>query len=138
MGTARRDEFVAQLDALPHREAARRQLAQTVAVYIFKGDQVAVNPSANEAVINPDLLPNTLYYRHDLASAQDPTIPKNPHLFILTPNSSNALVRAVSRGMQAQIADFHASGGTIVNIPTPTGLWEVPIVSPLDSLNFIR
>ena len=111
---------------------------KTVAVYLFKGDQVAVNPSANEAVINSNLLPNTLYYRHDLAFAQDPTIPKNPHLFILTPNSSNALVRAVSRGMQAQMADFHASGGTVVNIPTPTGLWEVPIVSSLDSLNFIR
>ena len=89
-------------------------------------------------MINSNLLPNTLYYRHDLAFAQDPTIPKNPHLFILTPNSSNALVRAVSRGMQAQMADFHASGGTVVNIPTPTGLWEVPIVSSLDALDFIR
>ena len=110
---------------------------KTVAVYIFKGDQVAVNPSASEAVINSDLMPYTLFYRHDLAFAQDPTIPKNPHMFILTPNSPNALVRAVSRGMQAQIADFHASGGTIVNTPTPNGLWEVPIVSSLDSLSFI-
>ena len=111
---------------------------KTVAVYVFKGDQIAVNPSVSEAVINSDLLPNTLYYRHDLAFAQDPTIPKNPHLLIYAPNSPNALVRAVSRGMQAQMADFHASGGTIVNTPTPKEFWEVPIVSPLDDLNFIR
>jgi hypothetical protein len=109
-----------------------------VAVYIFKGDQVAVNPSAGEALINSDLLPNTLYYRHHLALAQDPTIPKNPHLLIYASNSPNALVRAVSRGMQAQMADFHATGGAIVNSPTPTELWEVPIVSSLDFLNFIR
>jgi hypothetical protein len=109
-----------------------------VAVYIFKGDQAAVNPSASEAVINSDLLPNTLYYRHDLAFAQDPTIPKNPHLLIYASNSPNALVRAVSQGMQAQMADFHASGGRIVNTPTPNEFWEVPIVSPLDDLNFIR
>ena len=64
--------------------------------------------------------------------------PQNPHLLIYASNSPNALVRAVSRGMQAQMADFHASSGTIVNIPTPTELWEVPIVSSLDSLNFIR
>ena len=111
---------------------------KTVAVYIFKGDQAAVNPSASEAVINSDLMPYTLFYRHDLAFAQDPTMPKNPHMFILTPNSPNALVRAVSRGMQVQMADFHASGGTVVNTPTPKEFWEVPIVSPLDDLNFIR
>ena len=93
--------------------------SKMVAVYIFKGDQAAVNPSAGEALINSDLLPNTLYYRHDLAFAQDPTIPKNPHLLIFASNSPNALVRAVSQGMQAQMADFHASGGTVVNTPTP-------------------
>ena len=110
---------------------------KTVLVYLFKGDQQAVNPSADEAVPQA-LMPYTLFYRHDLAFAQDPTIPKNPHMLILMPNSPNALVRAVSRGMQAQMADFHASGGAIVNTPTPTELWEVPIVSPLGSLSFIR
>ena len=120
----------------------RRPLAgnspKTVAVYVSKGDQNVVNPSASQAVIDSDLLPNTLYYRHDLAVAQDPTMPKNPHMFILMPNFANALVRAVSRGMQAQMADFHASGGTVVNTPTPKEFWEVPIVSPLGDLNFIR
>jgi hypothetical protein len=111
---------------------------KTVAVYVFKSDQAAVNPSASEAMINSDLLPNTLYYRHDLAFAQDPTMPKNPHMFILMPNSPNALVRAVSRGMQVQMADFHASRGTVVNTPTPSEFWEVPIISPLDDLNLIR
>jgi hypothetical protein len=120
----------------------RRPLAgnspKTVLVYAFKGDQIAVNPSATEAVIESELLRKTLYYRHDLAFAQDPTMPKNPHMFILMPNSPNALVRAVSRGMQAQIADFHASGGTSVNTPNPQEFWEVPMVAAPDSLNFIR
>ena len=37
VGTAGRDEFVAQLDALPHREAARRQLAQNRRGLHFQG-----------------------------------------------------------------------------------------------------
>jgi hypothetical protein len=40
--------------------------------------------------------------------------------------------------MQAQMADFHASGGTVMNMPDPAELWEVPMVERPDSLNFIR
>jgi hypothetical protein len=110
---------------------------KAVGIYVFKTDQQAVNPSATEALTDAGLLPNVLYYRHDWAFAQDPTIPKNPHMVVVSPTAPNPLFRAVSRGAQAQIADFHASGGTIVNVPEPAAWWEVPMFERPDSLNFI-
>jgi hypothetical protein len=111
---------------------------KAVGIYVFKADQQTVNPSATEALADADLLPNTLYYRHDWAFDRDPAIPKNPHLVVVSPTAPNALFRSVSRGAQAQIADFHASGGLIVNVPEPAVFWEVPMFERPDSLNFIQ
>ena len=111
---------------------------KAVGIYMFKSDQQTVNPSAIEALSDARLLENTLYYRHDMAFAQDPTIPKNPHMVVVSPTAANALFRSVSRGAQGQIADFHSSGGTVVNVPEPAALWEVPMFERPDSLNFIR
>ena len=111
---------------------------KAVGIYVFKTDQQTVNPSATEAVTDAGLLENTLYYRHDLAFAQDPNIPKNPHMVVVSPTAANALFRSVSRGALAQIADFHASGGTVVRVPEPAALWEVPMFERPDSLHFIR
>jgi fermentation-respiration switch protein FrsA (DUF1100 family) len=111
---------------------------KAVAVYVLKADQSTVNPSATECLTDSGLLPYAMYYRHDLAFAQDPTILKNPHMILFQPTSPNTLVRTIARGMQAQMADFHASGGSVVNRPDPADLWEVPMVERPDSLNFIR
>ena len=111
---------------------------KAVAVYVLKADQNTVNPSATESLTDSGLLPYALYYRHDLAFAQDPTILKNPHQILFQSTSPNILVRTIARGMQAQMADFHASGGTVMNSPEPAELWEVPMVERPDSLNFIR
>ena len=111
---------------------------KAVGIYVFKTDQQAVNPSATEALTDAGLLENTLYYRHDLAFAQDPTIPSNPHMVVVSPTATNVLFRAVSRGAQAQIADFHRSGGWTVNVPQPAALWEVPMAERPDVLHFIR
>jgi hypothetical protein len=111
---------------------------KAVGIYVFKSDQQTVNPSATEALTDAGLLEHTLYYRHDLAFAQDPTIPKNPHMVVVSPTAPNALFRSVSRGALAQIADFHRSGGTLVSVPEPIGLWEVPMIEQPDVLNFIR
>jgi hypothetical protein len=111
---------------------------KAVGVYVFKSDQQTVNPSATEALTDAGLLENTLYYRHDKAFVQDPTMPKNPHMVVVSPTAANDLFRSVARGAQAQIADFHSSGGTVVNVPQPAALWEVPIVERPDVLNFIR
>jgi fermentation-respiration switch protein FrsA (DUF1100 family) len=111
---------------------------KAVAIYVLKTDQSTVNPSATETLTDSGLLPHALYYRHDLAFAQDPTILKNPHMILFQSTSPNTLVRTIARGMQAQMADFHASGGTVVNTPDPAELWEVPMVDRPDSLNYIR
>jgi hypothetical protein len=111
---------------------------KAVAVYVLKADQSTVNPSAIESLTDSGLLSDALYYRHDLAFAQDPTILKNPHMILFQSTSPNTLVRTIARGMQAQMAYFHTSGGAVVNTPDPAELWEVPMVERPDSLNFIR
>jgi Bacterial virulence factor lipase N-terminal len=111
-------------------------------IYQFaKGDQQAVNPGTTALIEAGNLADRTLYYRHDLAFAQDPspTMPKNPHLFAGSPTSPNALFSEISRGAQDQIGTFLASDGTVVIHPEPAQFFEVPISSPLpEELNFIR
>jgi hypothetical protein len=103
------------------------------------GDQQAVNPGTTALVRAGDLADRTIYYRHDLAFAQDPTVPKNPHVFAGSPTHPNALFRSISRGAQDQIGVFLASGGTVVIQPQPAQFFEVPISSPLpEDLNYIR
>jgi hypothetical protein len=109
-------------------------------IYQFAtGDQQAVNPGTTVLIRAGNLADRTIYYRHDLAFAQDPTVPKNPHVFAGSPTHPNALFRSISRGAQDQIAVFLASGGTVVIHPDPGEFFEVPISSPLpEELNFIR
>ena len=108
-------------------------------IYQFaKGDQQAVNPGTTALIRAGNLADRTLYYRHDLAFAQDPTIPKNPHLFAGSPNHPNSLFRSISRGAQDQIGVFFASGGTVVIQPEPAHLFEVPVAGLLpEDLNYI-
>ena len=109
-------------------------------IYQFAtGDQQAVNPGTTTLIRAGNLADRTIYYRHDLAFAQDPTVPKNPHVFAGSPTHPNALFRSISRGAQDQIGVFLASGGTVIIHPEPAQFFEVPISSPLpEELNFIR
>jgi hypothetical protein len=109
-------------------------------IYQFAtGDRQAVNPGTTTLIRAGNLADRTIYYRHDLAFAQDPTVPKNPHVFAGSPTNPNALFRSISRGAQDQIAVFLASGGTVLIHPEPAHFFEVPISSPLpEELNFIR
>ena len=111
-------------------------------IYQFaKTDQQAVNPGTTALIRAGNLADRTLYYRHDLAFAQDPspTMPKNPHLFAGSPTAPNALFSEIARGAQDQIGAFLASDGTVVIHPEPAQFFEVPISSPLpEDLNFIR
>jgi hypothetical protein len=113
-------------------------------IYQFAtGDQQAVNPGTTALIRAGNLADRTLYYRHDLAFAQDPSpttmpMPKNPHLFAGSPTSPNELFRSIARGAQDQIGAFLASDGTVVIHPEPAQVFEVPISSPLpEDLNFI-
>jgi hypothetical protein len=109
-------------------------------LYLFGiGDQQAVNPGASQLIREANLIDRTTLYRHDTASTDDPSIPKNPHLFAAQPTSPNQTVRAISLGAQEQVATFFQSHGTEIIEATPTRYFETPIHSPLpETLNFIR
>ena len=111
---------------------------KSILFLMAKGDQQAVNPGNTAIVREGNLYDRTTFYRHDLAFAADPTIPKNPHLFAGQPTSPNALVRAISLGAQEQIAVFFASAGATTIQPAPAQFFESPIIETLpETLNFI-
>jgi len=122
------------------REAPLPGVQPKSVMYQFAtGDQQAVNPGTTAVIRAGNLADRTLYYRHDFAFAQDPTMPKNPHIFAGSPTSPNALFRSISRAVQDQIGTFLASGGTVIIHPEPAYFFEVPIASSLpETLNFIR
>jgi hypothetical protein len=110
-----------------------------VLVIFGRGDQNAVNPGSSALLRTGDLLWNNIYYRHDLAYAEDPTIPKNPHDVGISPTSSNATYRAVSRGLQDAISTFFTSDGQVIAQPVPARFFEVPVGGSLpETLNYIR
>jgi hypothetical protein len=108
-------------------------------VYLFaKGDQISVNPGTSALLRPGNLADRTLFYRHDLAFAQDPSIPTNPHVFAGLLLFPNPLVSSIARGAQEMIAVLFASDGDTVIHPEPAQFFEVPIVGPLpETLNFI-
>jgi Bacterial virulence factor lipase N-terminal len=108
-------------------------------IYLFaKGDQISVNPGTSALLRPGNLADRTLYYRHDLAFEQDPSIPPNPHTFAGLVLFPNPLVSSIARGAQEMIAVLFASDGDSVIHPEPAQFFEVPIVGPLpETLNFI-
>ena len=104
-----------------------------------RGDQQANNPGTAALLRAGDLTDATLHYRHDLAFAEDAGVPANPHMALVSPMHPNATFRSISRGMQAQIAAFLASGGTVVIHPEPARFFEVPLAGPpSENLNYVR
>jgi hypothetical protein len=111
---------------------------KSVIIQFAKGDQTNPNPTATALIRAGDLADRTLYFRNDLAFAEDPTVPKNPHGFAALIAVTNPLVRAIARGAQEQAAVFFASDGVTIIHPEPQRFFEVPIQGPLpEDLNFI-
>jgi Bacterial Ig-like domain len=114
-------------------------LPKSLLILFGRGDQNAINPGTSALLRAGNLADRTVHYRHDLAFAEVSTIPRNPHFFITSPTSPNALVRSIAQGVQRQIAAFFASNGTVVIHPEPARFFEVPVVGPLpEDLNYIR
>jgi hypothetical protein len=113
--------------------------AKSVIFQFAKGDQIDPNPMTTAMLRAGGLTDRVTYFRNDLAYAEDPTVPKNPHTFMTAGiASSNALVRAIARGAQEQIATFFGSDGVTVIHPGPARFFETPIAGPLpEDLNFI-
>jgi hypothetical protein len=119
--------------------------AKSVIFLVNKGDESAPNPNTTAIVRAGDLADRVAFYRHDVAYAADPTLPKNPHQFLLgLPPSDSPLEAAVEWGKQRQVANFFASDGQFIDdlsdVTTPDGtpLFEVPIRGPLpEDLSYI-
>jgi hypothetical protein len=110
--------------------------AKSVICQFGKGDLSAPNPIATALVRAGDLADRTLFYRHDVAYAENPALPKNPHSFMI--GIGNAAFRPISLAVQGQIASFFATDGRLIIQPQPPRFFEMPIVLPLpEDLNFI-
>lgn len=111
---------------------------KAVLLQIAKGDQSTPNPTAIALLRAGDLADRATMYRHDLAFAANPVLPKDGHIFltagIVTPGWTDIALAA-----QRQIAVFLASNGATTIDPDDAGaLFEVPIPLPLpETLDFI-
>jgi hypothetical protein len=106
-------------------------------VYQFaKGDQGAPNPNMSAILRAGDLSDRATFYRHDLASAENPMLPRNPHGFMV--RIEIPAFRPIARGAQEQIAVFFETDGAVIIHPDPARFFEVPIEGPLpEGLNYI-
>ena len=106
-----------------------------VIIQFAKGDQNIPNPLATAILRAGQLDDRAVLFRNDLAFAENPALPKNPHRFMV--NVDIPAARAFALAAQRQIADFFASGGTLIAQPEPIRLFEMPIVTRLEDLSFI-
>jgi hypothetical protein len=112
--------------------------AKSVIVQFGKGDQSAPNPTETALVRAGNLADRTTLYRTDLAFAEDPGIPKNPHQFMSNIFDHDPLAVQIALGAQEQIATFFASNGQQIIHPEPARFFETPIQGPLpEDLNWI-
>jgi pimeloyl-ACP methyl ester carboxylesterase len=120
-----------------HRSPLLGVPAKSVIIQFARGDQHLPNPSTSALLRAGALQEQAMLFRNDLLFAENPTVPKNPHLF-LTRTAPGLPDRPVALGTQQQIATFFASDGTVVIHPEPAQFFEVPIMLPLpEDLNFI-
>jgi Bacterial Ig-like domain len=115
--------------------------AKSIVLQYARGDQTVPNPTTSAIIRAGGLQDRTTAFRNDLAFAADPTFPKNPHTFLtrvpgLAPSPA---VAAVALAAQDQIAQFFASGGSVVVDPDGAGpLFETPLsVPPWEDLAYI-
>jgi hypothetical protein len=111
--------------------------AKSVLVQFAKGDPIDPNPAVTAMLRAGGLADRATYFRNDLAFAEDPTVGRNPHQFMLHVELPG-LAGAIARGAQEQIATFFETDGRVVIQPEPGRFFETPIQGPLpEGLNFI-
>ncbi len=115
--------------------------AKSIILQYARGDQTVPNPTTSAIIRAGGLQDRTTLFRNDLAFAADPTFPTNPHTFLtrIPGLTTSAGAAAVALAGQDQIAQFFASGGTLVIDPDGAGpLFETPIAgAPPEDLAFI-
>jgi dienelactone hydrolase len=115
--------------------------AKSILLHFGKGDQGTPNVNTSEILLTGDLADRALFYRHDVAFADNPTLPKDSHLFSLGFRGGNLTappIAAIALPAQEQIAIFFESHGSIMNQPQPVRYFESPVSLPLpDGLSYI-
>src|SRR5262249_38559483 len=99
-----------------------------VLVQFARADRTMPNPATTNLIRAAGLQSSTWIYRHDLALAQAPDLPIDPHPFLVLFVSLNGSTvqlpgidgLSISLDAQQQIATFVAADGT--TIPDPNGL----------------
>jgi hypothetical protein len=116
----------------PHiRKAPLRGMPARNVLYVtFKGDETAPNPTTTAILRAGGLTDRTMYYRHDLARLDFPSIARNPH---------NLNITTIVPAYRQLAVTFFTTDGAMVNPPEPARYFEFPIVGPLpEGLNFLR
>jgi hypothetical protein len=109
--------------------------AKSVIYQFARGDQIVPNPATTALLRAGDLADRATFYRHDLAIAESPQLPANPHGFLT--RIDIPAYQAIIRGAHEQIATFFATDGAAVLHPQPARFFEVPISLPLpEHLNY--
>jgi hypothetical protein len=109
-----------------------------VILQFARADQAVPNPATTAMVRAGDLADRTMLYRHDLAYAERPTLPKSPHGFMFAIGPAGGFLE-IGLPVQRQIATFFASNGKVIIHPEPARFFELPISSPLpEDLAYIR
>ncbi len=110
--------------------------AKSVIYQFAKTDQNAPNPNTTAILRAGNLADRATFYRHDVAYAEIPGLPTNPHPFLSTLQIEAA--RPIALAAQRQIAVFFETDGAEIIQPEPARFFEVPIHLPLpEDLNFI-
>jgi hypothetical protein len=127
----------ASLAYIPHlRKAPLAGMApKSILVLFDKTDQSVPNPFTSALLRAGDLADRATFYRHDLAFAENPALPKNAHTFLSSVGNG---LRDIALGAQEQVAAFFASDGQEIIHPEPQRFFEVPIIPPLpEDFNYI-
>ena len=101
-----------------------------------RGDQTVPNPTTSAILRACGCADRATLYRHDLAFAANPALPKNPHTFLT--NVANPAAAPYALAAQQQIATFFASDG--MTTADPDGLapiFEMPTSMVPEDLAFI-
>lgn len=120
---------------------------KSVLFHLAKGDQTVPNVDTSQMLLTGDLVDRAMFYRHDVAFAENPSLPKNAHVetfgfsggVAFAPGFAlNSPAVAIALAAQEQVARFLESDGALIIQPLPVRYFESPIRPPLpDGLYYI-
>jgi hypothetical protein len=107
-------------------------MAKPVLFQFARGDQGSPNPNTTAMLRAGNLAGYATLYRHDLAYAAIPNLPKNPHGFLVSTNVP--AFKPIALAAQEQMAQFFESDGSVV---VSEQYFEVPAGSLPEDLGYI-